>query len=184
MPFAFCTREKQPWCDFAESATSGRTTEFLQKVIIIIIVIIYWLYTELMLIVCVASLILDTLSACLWLVIVSYVLWLCAAAVYIILCHNPVASNFSLAVLCVAWSLPNSIIWWLCLRSWNEMTFMAIHCTILLVSWEWDDLTDFVENDSESLKHISTQNIPLKQILCLTIQDHKFGCRSRPRHFG
>ena len=65
MPFAFCTREKQPWCDFAESATSGRTTEFLQKVIIIIIVIIYWLYTELMLIVCVASLILDTLSACL-----------------------------------------------------------------------------------------------------------------------
>jgi len=33
MPFAFCTREKQPWCDFAESATSGCTTEFLQKVV-------------------------------------------------------------------------------------------------------------------------------------------------------
>ena len=33
MPFAFCTREKQPWCDFAESASTGRTVEFLQKVI-------------------------------------------------------------------------------------------------------------------------------------------------------
>jgi len=32
MPFAFCTREKQPWCDFAESATNGRTTKFLQEV--------------------------------------------------------------------------------------------------------------------------------------------------------
>ena len=32
MPFAFCTREKQPWCDFAESAANGYTTQFLQKV--------------------------------------------------------------------------------------------------------------------------------------------------------
>ena len=32
MPFAFCTREKQPWCDFAESATDGFTTKFLQEV--------------------------------------------------------------------------------------------------------------------------------------------------------
>lgn len=31
MPFAFCTREKQPWCDFAESATNGRTTKLLQE---------------------------------------------------------------------------------------------------------------------------------------------------------
>lgn len=32
MPFAFCTREKQPWCQFAESAEDGPTTQFLQKV--------------------------------------------------------------------------------------------------------------------------------------------------------
>ena len=32
MPFAFCTREKQPWCEFAESAEDGPTTKFLQKV--------------------------------------------------------------------------------------------------------------------------------------------------------
>ncbi|XP_067015045.2 beta-ureidopropionase [Anabrus simplex] len=31
MPFAFCTREKQPWCEFAESAESGPTTQFIQK---------------------------------------------------------------------------------------------------------------------------------------------------------
>lgn len=30
MPFAFCTREKQPWCEFAESAWTGPTTKFLQ----------------------------------------------------------------------------------------------------------------------------------------------------------
>jgi len=30
MPFAFCTREKHPWCDFAESAETGATTMFLQ----------------------------------------------------------------------------------------------------------------------------------------------------------
>ena len=30
MPFAFCTREKQPWCQFAESAEDGPTTLFLQ----------------------------------------------------------------------------------------------------------------------------------------------------------
>ncbi|KAF0307192.1 Beta-ureidopropionase [Amphibalanus amphitrite] len=30
MPFAFCTREKQPWCEFAESAEDGPTTHFLQ----------------------------------------------------------------------------------------------------------------------------------------------------------
>lgn len=30
MPFAFCTREKQPWCEFAESAYEGQSTKFLQ----------------------------------------------------------------------------------------------------------------------------------------------------------
>lgn len=33
MPFAFCTREKQPWLEFAEPADeSGRSTRFLQEV--------------------------------------------------------------------------------------------------------------------------------------------------------
>lgn len=32
MPFAFCTREKHPWCQFAESAENGPTTEFLKPV--------------------------------------------------------------------------------------------------------------------------------------------------------
>lgn len=31
MPFAFCTREKHPWCEFAESAENGPTTVFLQE---------------------------------------------------------------------------------------------------------------------------------------------------------
>jgi beta-ureidopropionase len=31
MPFAFCTREKLPWMEFAESAEDGRSTKFLQK---------------------------------------------------------------------------------------------------------------------------------------------------------
>uniref|UniRef100_A0A1L8E2G6 Beta-ureidopropionase n=1 Tax=Nyssomyia neivai TaxID=330878 RepID=A0A1L8E2G6_9DIPT len=31
MPFAFCTREKTPWCEFAESAESGSSTKFLQR---------------------------------------------------------------------------------------------------------------------------------------------------------
>jgi len=31
MPFAFCTREKRPWCEFAESAETGPTTLFLQQ---------------------------------------------------------------------------------------------------------------------------------------------------------
>lgn len=31
MPFAFCTREKHPWCQFAESAENGPTTLFLQE---------------------------------------------------------------------------------------------------------------------------------------------------------
>jgi beta-ureidopropionase len=31
-PFAFCTREKQPWCELAESAEDGPTTQFVQKV--------------------------------------------------------------------------------------------------------------------------------------------------------
>lgn len=31
MPFAFCTREKQPWCEFAESAEHGVTTKFCQN---------------------------------------------------------------------------------------------------------------------------------------------------------
>lgn len=32
MPFAFCTREKQPWCEYAEVAESGPTTIFLKEV--------------------------------------------------------------------------------------------------------------------------------------------------------
>jgi len=32
MPFAFCTREKKPWTDFAESAENGPTTKFLQEI--------------------------------------------------------------------------------------------------------------------------------------------------------
>ena len=31
MPFAFCTREKFPWCEFAESAEEGATTRLCQK---------------------------------------------------------------------------------------------------------------------------------------------------------
>ncbi|KAK3753600.1 hypothetical protein RRG08_010019 [Elysia crispata] len=31
MPFAFCTREKQPWAEFAESVENGPTTKFLQQ---------------------------------------------------------------------------------------------------------------------------------------------------------
>lgn len=31
MPFAFCTRERLPWTEFAESAEHGRTTEFLKS---------------------------------------------------------------------------------------------------------------------------------------------------------
>lgn len=31
MPFAFCTREKQPWCEFAECAKTGPSTQFLQN---------------------------------------------------------------------------------------------------------------------------------------------------------
>jgi len=31
MPFAFCTREKAPWCEFAEEARDGPTTQFLSK---------------------------------------------------------------------------------------------------------------------------------------------------------
>ncbi|KAI5712752.1 hypothetical protein M8J75_010861 [Diaphorina citri] len=34
MPFAFCTREKQPWCEFAESAIDGPSTKFLQNLCI------------------------------------------------------------------------------------------------------------------------------------------------------
>lgn len=30
MPFAFCTREKHPWCQFAEDAETGPTTQFLK----------------------------------------------------------------------------------------------------------------------------------------------------------
>lgn len=32
MPFAFCTREKYPWCEFAEDAEKGPTTEALSPV--------------------------------------------------------------------------------------------------------------------------------------------------------
>ncbi|EFC39894.1 predicted protein [Naegleria gruberi] len=31
MPFAFCTREKQPWMEFSEEAETGRSTQFLSK---------------------------------------------------------------------------------------------------------------------------------------------------------
>ncbi|XP_038061399.1 beta-ureidopropionase-like [Patiria miniata] len=31
MPFAFCTREKVPWCEFAESAEDGPTTKYCQE---------------------------------------------------------------------------------------------------------------------------------------------------------
>lgn len=31
MPFAFCTREKYPWCEFAEDAETGVTTQFLSN---------------------------------------------------------------------------------------------------------------------------------------------------------
>lgn len=31
MPIAFCTREKQPWCEFAEDAKIGPTTVLLKK---------------------------------------------------------------------------------------------------------------------------------------------------------
>lgn len=31
MPFAFCTREKQPWCEFAESAEDGATIKLMQE---------------------------------------------------------------------------------------------------------------------------------------------------------
>jgi len=31
MPFAFCTREKQPWLEFAESAENGPNIQFLKK---------------------------------------------------------------------------------------------------------------------------------------------------------
>ncbi|XP_043464132.1 beta-ureidopropionase [Leptopilina heterotoma] len=32
MPFAFCTREKYPWCEFAEDAETGPTTTLLSKI--------------------------------------------------------------------------------------------------------------------------------------------------------
>lgn len=31
MPFAFCTRERLPWGEFAESAENGPTTQFLKE---------------------------------------------------------------------------------------------------------------------------------------------------------
>ncbi|VDO00592.1 unnamed protein product [Rodentolepis nana] len=31
MPFAFCSRERVPWCEFAESAENGPTTKFLSQ---------------------------------------------------------------------------------------------------------------------------------------------------------
>ena len=31
MPFAFCTREKDRWCEFAENAYEGPSTKFLQE---------------------------------------------------------------------------------------------------------------------------------------------------------
>lgn len=32
MPFAFCTREKHPWCEFAEDAENGPTTKLCKEV--------------------------------------------------------------------------------------------------------------------------------------------------------
>lgn len=32
MPFVFCTREKFPWCEFAESVENGPSTMFLKEV--------------------------------------------------------------------------------------------------------------------------------------------------------
>lgn len=32
MPFAFCTREKSPWCEYAEEAENGASTQFLKQV--------------------------------------------------------------------------------------------------------------------------------------------------------
>ena len=34
MPFAFCTREKYPWCEFAETVHNGPSTTLLKEVII------------------------------------------------------------------------------------------------------------------------------------------------------
>ena len=34
MPFAFCTREKHPWTEFAESAVDGPTIKLCQEVCI------------------------------------------------------------------------------------------------------------------------------------------------------
>lgn len=36
MPFAFCTRERLPWCELAESAENGPSTKFLSEVCIVI----------------------------------------------------------------------------------------------------------------------------------------------------
>ena len=36
MPFAFCTREKHPWTEFAESAEDGPTIKLCQEVSLII----------------------------------------------------------------------------------------------------------------------------------------------------
>jgi hypothetical protein len=33
MPFAFCTREKHPWCEFAESVENGPSVIFLKEVV-------------------------------------------------------------------------------------------------------------------------------------------------------
>lgn len=32
MPFAFCTKEKSHWCEYAENAKNGPTTMFLKEV--------------------------------------------------------------------------------------------------------------------------------------------------------
>lgn len=32
MPFAFCTRDKDRWCELAESAETGSSIEFLRQV--------------------------------------------------------------------------------------------------------------------------------------------------------
>uniref|UniRef100_A0A6P7GTY8 Beta-ureidopropionase-like n=1 Tax=Diabrotica virgifera virgifera TaxID=50390 RepID=A0A6P7GTY8_DIAVI len=35
MPYVFCTREKTPWCEYAENAQFGPTTKMLQELAVI-----------------------------------------------------------------------------------------------------------------------------------------------------
>lgn len=46
MPFAFCTREKHPWCEFAEDAENGPTTKLCKEVTEVAIAHLYQLFTR------------------------------------------------------------------------------------------------------------------------------------------